>query len=156
MNPLAEVLFYWHDEVHDRIGEIVDHAVKAVRKASTKKGFVERMAAEIVEFERQGNEDKWDAEARARRNDRLCSLLMDWVEMPKVEADQVRELDRIVKDARARLEKEFESLFVRAKVVQTGDGIEWLRAVGVYGENGDNFDIEGDARRFISEASGGF
>jgi hypothetical protein len=78
---------------------------------------------------------------------------MDWVEVPKVEADQVRELDQIVKDARARLEEEFESLFVRAKVVRPGDEIEWLRAVGVYGENGDDFDIEKDARRFIRAVS---
>ena len=146
---LSEVLFYWHDEVHDRIGEIIGRETTKVREASTKKTFVEQMAAQIVEFERQGNEDKWDAEARARRNDRLCSLLMDWVEVPQVEADQVIELDRILKAARTRLEDEFESLVVRSKVVRPGDEIEWLRAVGVYGENGDNFDIEGDARRFL-------
>ena len=148
-SALSEVLFYWHDEVHDRIGEIIGKETAAVREASAKKTFTERMAADIVEFERQGNEDKWDAEARARRNDRLCSLLMDWVEVPQVEADEVRRLERMRKDALARLEDEFESLVVRSKVVRPGDEIEWLRAVGVYGENGDNFDIEGDARRLI-------
>jgi hypothetical protein len=154
MSPLGEVLFYWHDEVHDRIGEIVGKATAAVRKASAKKGFVERMAAEIVEFERQGGESTAEFEAMAaRRAERLRSLLMDWVEVPKVEADQVRELDQIVKDARDLLEREFESLFVRAKVVRPGDEIEWLRAVGVYGENGDDFDIEKDARRFIRAVS---
>lgn len=156
-SALAEVLFYWHDEVHDRIDELIAREVKAVHEASAKKVFVEQMAEQIVTFERQGGEDTAEFEAMAeRRAERLRSLLMDWVEVPKEEADKARRLERMRKDALAQLEKEFESLFVRAKVVQTGGGIEWLRAVGVYGENGDNFDIEGDARRFISEASGGF
>ena len=150
---LSEVLFYWHDEVHDRIGELIGEERAVVREASVKKAFVEQMAAQIVEFERQGNEDKWDAEARARRNDRLCSLLTDWVEVPKSEADQLIELDRVLKGARARLEAEFESLFVRAKVVKTGEAEHWLGAVGIYGKDGLDFDIEGDARRFIREVS---
>lgn len=156
VGALGEVLFYWHDEVHDRIGEIVGQETSAVRKASTKTAFVEQMAAQIVEFERQSNDDKWDAEARARRNDRLCSLLMDWIEVPKVEADEVLRLDRVLKVARDLLEREFESLFVRAKVVPSGSEAEWLRAVGIYDKNGFDFDVRGDARRFISEASGGF
>jgi hypothetical protein len=76
--------------------------------------------------------------------------------VPKVEADQVRELDQIVKDARARLEEEFESLFVRAKVVQPGDETKWLEAVGVYDKGVLDFDIEGDARRFIRAVSDDF
>ena len=153
VSALKEVLFYWHDEVHDRIGEIIGEETLVVRETSAKKAFVEQMAAQIVEFERQGNDDKWDAEARARRNDRLCSLLTDWVEVPKAEADQVIELDRILKGARARLEAEFESLFVRAKIVPVGSETEWLGAVGIYGKDGLNFDIEADARRFIREVS---
>lgn len=154
---LGEVLFYWHDEVHDRIGEIVGEKRAAVREASAKKAFVEQMAAQIVEFERQGGEPTADSEYRAeKRKTALCSLLTDWVEVPREEADEVLQLDRILKGARACLEREFESLFVRAKVVQPGDENEWLRAVGIYDKNGFDFDVRGDARRFISEASGGF
>lgn len=155
-SALGEVLFYWHDEVHDRIGEIVGRATTAARKASTKKLFVDQLAAQIVEFEQQGGEDVEDPKVwAARRAERLRSLLMDWVEVPRKEADQVLELDRVLKDARARLEEEFESLFVRAKVVQPGDEIGWLRAVGVY-RDGYDFNVEGDARRFIRAVSDDF
>lgn len=154
---LSEVLFYWHDEVHDRIGEIIGRETTKVREASTKKTFVEQMVAEIVAFERQGSEDAVDFEVKvARRTDRLCSLLMDWVEVPRKEADEVMELDRVLKAARDRLERQFESLFVRAKVVQPENVVEWLRAVGIYGKDGFDFNVEGDARRFIRTVSDDF
>ena len=151
-SALSEVLFYWHDEVHDRIGEIVGRETSAMRKASAKQAFVEQMAAQIVEFERQGGESTADFEARAeKRKTQLCCLLTDWVEVPKCEADRVHELELRRKRALARLEDEFESLVVRSKVVPSGSEVEWLRAVGVYREGGFDFNIECDARRFINE-----
>lgn len=150
-SALSEVLFYWHDEVHDRIGEVIGRETTKVREASAKKAFVEQMAAQIVEFERPGEGDTVDfkEKARAKRHDCLCSLLMDWVEVPQAEADEILRLDRVLKDARARLEDEFESLVVRSKVVRPGDEVEWLRAVGIYSKNGLDFDIANDAHRFI-------